>query len=86
MLEETGIGITAEEESAVEGVASVDCTVVLVSTGIAVLSLEVDTTTVLVSAGVAVLSTEVALGIVCGWMVARVVVTVTRPPVSGETA
>jgi hypothetical protein len=70
VLEETAIGITVEEESAVEGVVSVDTTIVLVSTG------------------AAVLSTEVALGIVCvcGWVVARIVVTVTRPPVSGETA
>lgn len=78
VLEDTGVVITLEEaeedilstEEEEEEEASVDTAVVLVSTG------------------VAVVSTEVALGVVLvsGWVIASVVVTGTRPPVSGETA
>jgi hypothetical protein len=75
VLEDTGVVITLEEAeedvlSSGEEVGSVDTTIVLVSTG------------------VAVVSTEVALGVVgvSGWVIATVVVTGTRPPVSGETA
>lgn len=48
----------------------------------------VDTAIVLVSTGVGVVSTDVALGVVCvsGCVIATVVVTGTKPPVSGETA
>lgn len=48
----------------------------------------VDTTIMLVSTGVAVVSSEVALGVVCvsDCVSLTVVVTGTRPPVSGETA
>ena len=73
--EDTGVVITLEEAEDVvlsteEEEASVDTAIVLVSTG------------------VAVVSTEVALGVACvsGWVIATVVVTGTRPPVSGETA
>lgn len=47
------------------------------------------TATVVVAIGVAVISVAgVALGVVCvsGWVIATVVVTGTKPPVSGETA
>lgn len=75
VLEDTGVVITLEE-------AEED----VLSTGEEVDS--VDTTIVLVSTGIAVVSTEVALGVVgvSGWVIATVVVTGTRPPVSGETA
>lgn len=69
-LDEAEVGITLEGLSTVEEVPSVVTAIVLGSTG------------------VAVVSAEVGLGVVCtsGCVIAIVVVTGTRPPVSGDTA
>lgn len=69
-LDEAEVGITLEPLSTVEEVPSVVTAIVLGSTG------------------VAVVSAEVRLGVVCtsGCVIAIVVVTGTRPPVSGDTA
>ena len=69
-LEEV-VSITGEVGSALEEVDSVVIATVVVSTGVAVVSVA-----------------AVALGLLCvsGWVIAIVVVTGTRPPLSGATA
>lgn len=65
------VSITGKVASVLEEVDSLVTGIVVVSTDVTVVSV-----------------TEVALGVVCvsGWVIAAVVVTGTRPPVSGETA